>query len=151
MTVVHERAHPLAASPGLIFHGVSFKPADHSTRVFDVAGLDKELEDPDVFSWVDIQAPDIAPMNEVLRRMDIDLVLVSHFDQPEVLPRIVERPDCLAFYLYPIYDPERHLDTTRGMSFWCRFSVELGHSPSQYGAASRLSADSVGLHRARGQ
>ncbi len=55
-------------------------------------------------------------MNEVLRRMELDLTLVSHFDQPEVLPRIVERPDCLAFYLYPIYEPERHLDTRRGLS-----------------------------------
>jgi magnesium transporter len=69
-----------------------------------------------VFSWVDIQAPDIAPMNEVLRRMDIDLVLVSHFDRPEVLPRIVERSDCLAFYLYPVYEPEQHLDTSRTIS-----------------------------------
>jgi len=52
----------------------------------------------------------------VLRRLDIDLVLVSHFDTPEVLPRIVERPDCLAFYLYEIEEPERHLDTSRELS-----------------------------------
>jgi magnesium/cobalt transport protein CorA len=97
----------------LVFHGVSFDPAKHTVRTFDLAGFDAELKDPDVFSWVDIEAPDIAPMNEVLRRMDIDLVLVSHFDRPEVLPRIAERADCLAFYLYPIYEPERHLDTTQ--------------------------------------
>ena len=66
-----------------------------------------------MFSWIDIQAPDITPLNEVLRRMDIDLVLTSHFDRPEVLPRIVERSDCLAFYLYPIYEPETHLDTAQ--------------------------------------
>jgi magnesium/cobalt transport protein CorA len=113
MTTVKGSPTPLASTPGLMFHGVSFDPAKHTVRTFDLGGFDAELEDPDVFSWVDIQAPDIAPMNEVLRRMDIDLVLVSHFDRPEVLPRIAERSDCLAFYLYPIYEPEGHLDTTR--------------------------------------
>ena len=111
MTTLKDSHPPLAATPGLVFHGVSFDPVKHTVRAFDLAGFDAELQDPDVFSWVDIQAPDIAPMNEVLRRMDIDLVLVSHFDRPEVLPRIVERSDCLAFYLYPIYEPESHLDT----------------------------------------
>jgi magnesium transporter len=93
------------------FYGVSFSPADRSTRTFGRDGLDRELADPAVFSWVDIEGPDIAPMNEVVRKMGIDLVLFSHFDKPEVLPRIVERNDCLAFYLYPIYAPERYLDT----------------------------------------
>ena len=113
MTSVKDSLAPLATAPGLVFHGISFDPSNHTVRIFDVAGLDAELRDPGVFSWVDIEAPDIAPMNEVLRRMDIDLVLVSHFDRPEVLPRIVERSDCLAFYLYPIYEPERHLDTAQ--------------------------------------
>jgi magnesium transporter len=93
--------------------GISFNPADRTTRTFARHELDRELADQAVFSWVDIEGPDIAPMNEVMRQMDIDLVLVAHFDEPEVLPRIVERPDCLAFYLYPIYDPDRHLDTSR--------------------------------------
>ncbi|HEY7142384.1 MAG TPA: CorA family divalent cation transporter [Methylomirabilota bacterium] len=113
MTTVKESLAPLAQTPGLVFHGISFDPSDHKVRPFDLAGFDAELRDPVVFSWIDIQAPDITPMNEVLRRMDIDLVLVSHFDRPEVLPRIVERSDCLAYYLYPIYEPERHLDTAQ--------------------------------------
>jgi magnesium/cobalt transport protein CorA len=113
MTTVKDPLTPLTSTPGLVFHGVSFDPVKHAVRTFDLTGFEAELQDPDVFSWVDIEAPDIAPMNEVLRRMDIDLVLVSHFDRPEVLPRIAERSDCLAFYLYPIYEPERHLDTTR--------------------------------------
>jgi magnesium/cobalt transport protein CorA len=127
VTIVKSRS-PLAATPGLVFHGVSFDVRDRSARSFDIAGLDAELEDEHVFSWVDIQAPDISPMNEVLRRMELDLTLVSHFDQPEVLPRIVERPDCLAFYLYPIYEPERHLDTGRGISDieFARLIVVLG-------------------------
>jgi magnesium transporter len=115
MTTLRDSHPPLAATPGLVFHGVSFDPVKHTVRTFDLTGFDAELQDPDVFSWVDIQAPDIAPMNEVLRRMDIDLVLVSHFDRPEVLPRIAERSDCLAFYLYPIYEPERHLDTAQAI------------------------------------
>lgn len=97
------------------FHGVSFDPADRSTRVFGREDLDRELGDPAVFSWIDVQGPDISELNEILRRWDIDLVLSSHFDEPEVLPRIVERPDCLAFYLYEIVDPERHLDTSRNL------------------------------------
>jgi magnesium transporter len=113
MTIVKDSVAPLSTAPGLVFHGISFDPSNHTVRTFDLAGLDAELQDPVVFSWVDIQAPDIGPMNEILRRMDIDLVLVSHFDRPELLPRIVERPDCLAFYLYPIYEPERHLDTSQ--------------------------------------
>jgi magnesium transporter len=116
MTTVKDSVAPLAATPGLVFHGISFDTSNHTVRTFDLAGLDAELQDPVVFSWVDIQAPDIAPMNEVLRRMDIDLVLVSHFDRPELLPRIVERSDCLAFYLYPIYEPERHLDTSQSIA-----------------------------------
>jgi magnesium transporter len=95
------------------FFGISFNPSDRSTREFGREDLDRELADPAVFSWFDIEGPEIAPMNDVLRKMGIDLVLVSHFDKAEVLPRIVERPDCLAFYLYPIYEPERYLDTER--------------------------------------
>lgn len=99
-----------------VFHGVSFNPKDHSTRSFDRAGLDRELADPSVFSWIDIQAPDISALNDVLKRFEIDLVLVSHFDKAEILPRIVERPDCLAFYLYEIEEPERHLETRLGLN-----------------------------------
>ena len=116
MTTIKESPTPLGTTPDLVFHGISFDPSNHTVRSFDLDGFDAELRDPVVFSWIDIEAPDITPMNEVLRRMDIDLVLVSHFDRPEVLPRIVERSDCLAFYLYPIYEPERHLDTAQTIS-----------------------------------
>jgi magnesium/cobalt transport protein CorA len=99
-----------------VFFGVSFDTRDRSSRLFDKAGLDAELKDPHVFSWIDIQGPDISALNDVLKRLDIDLVLVSHFDTPEILPRIVERRDCLAFYLYEIEEPERHLDTSHGLA-----------------------------------
>lgn len=99
-----------------LFHGVSFDTRDHTTRGFDRGALDAELANPDVFSWIDIQGPDIKALNEVLGHLDIDLVLSSHFDTPEVLPRIVERNDCLAFYLYEIEEPERHLDISHGLS-----------------------------------
>jgi len=103
-----------APAPG--FHGISFRPGDQTTRIFGFDELDGELSDPHVFSWIDVEAPEIGALNEVLRRLDIDLVLVSHFEAPEVLPRIVERPDCLAFYLYEVEDPDRHLDTSCGLS-----------------------------------
>jgi magnesium transporter len=97
-----------------VFHGVSFDRENQTVRPFGQEDLDRERLDTSVFSWVDLQAADINVLNDVLRRWDIDLVLTSHFDAPEILPRIVEQPDCLAFYLYEIEDPERHLDTSRG-------------------------------------
>ena len=102
--------------PDVIFHGVSFNPADHSVRLFGRGDLERELNDPTVFSWIDLQAPEISALNEILRRWEIDLVLTSYFKTPEVLPRIVERPDCLAFYLYEVEDPARHLDTSQGLT-----------------------------------
>ncbi len=98
------------------FYGVSFNRVDRSTRLFGPENLSVELEDTNVFSWIDIEGPDISVLNEVLRLVDVDLVLVSHFHTPEILPRIVERQDCLAFYLYEVCNPEQHLDTTKGIS-----------------------------------
>ncbi len=95
------------------FHGVSFDPLTRACRKFAREDLDRELRDPAVFSWIDLQTPDIGALNDLLRRWEIDLVLTGHFDEAEILPRIVERPDCLAFYLYEIIDPEQHLDTSR--------------------------------------
>lgn len=102
--------------PDFLFHGVSFNPADTSVRQFTYDELDRELADDAYFSWIDVESSDIERLNEVLRRWKIDLTLVNRFNEPEVLPRIVERPDCLAFYLYEIVDPERHLDTSRGLT-----------------------------------
>lgn len=99
-----------------VFHGVSFNPETRAVRTFSRNQLDAELQDPDVFSWIDVEGPDIEALNQILKRVEIDLVLVSHFQEPEILPRIVERPDSLAFYLYEIVNPERHLDTSRGLN-----------------------------------
>ena len=94
----------LAAVPGLVFHGISFDPANRTVRSFDLGGFDAELKDPTVFSWIDIEAQDITPLNEVLRRMDIDLVLVHQANlrivegvqkalglPPERVPHNIER------------------------------------------------------------
>lgn len=99
-----------------LFHGVSFHPARKEYRVFGPEDLARELADEAVFSWIDLEAQDIGVLNDLLRRFDIDLVLTSHFDAPEVLPRLVERSECLAFYLYEVEDPERHLDTANGIT-----------------------------------
>ncbi|HEU4521283.1 MAG TPA: CorA family divalent cation transporter [Thermoanaerobaculia bacterium] len=98
------------------FHGVSFHPSDTTVHRFGYAELDAELQNDGVFSWIDIQSSDISHLNEVLRRWEIDLILVNQFNAPEVLPRIVERSDCLAFYLYEVVDPDRHLDTSLAMT-----------------------------------
>jgi magnesium transporter len=101
---------------GTQFYGISFDPSNLSSRSFDAAEIDQELADEQVFSWIDVEGSDIEALNEVLRRLEIDLILVNRFREPEVLPRIVERPDCLAFYLYEVVDPERHLDTSQGLT-----------------------------------
>ncbi len=98
------------------FHCVSFNTKNRTARLFSVEELTRELNDEDVFSWIDIQAPNIDALNEILRVLNIDLVLTGYFDQPEVLPRIVERTDCLAFYLYEVFNPDKHLDTSHGLS-----------------------------------
>jgi magnesium transporter len=112
-----------------VFHGVSFNPHNLETRRFGHDDLERELADDSVFSWIDIESPDIFHLNDILQRMKIDLTLVSRFDAPEILPRIVERPDCLAFYLYEIADPEQHLDTSRGLREidFGRMILVLGH------------------------
>ncbi len=101
--------------PNTETYAVSFHRQDKSTRLFALDVLEKELADPEVMSWIDLQSPDISVLNHVLARLGIDLVLVSHFDEPEILPRIIEHADSLAFYLYEIANPEQHLDTSRGL------------------------------------
>src|SRR5690349_5767846 len=102
-------------APERVFHGVSFCPVEHTIREFTAEQVDRELRDNTVFSWIDLQADTVAPLNEVLAHVGIDLTLGVHFDAPEVLPRIHEHPKCLAFNLYEIEDPERHLDTSHGI------------------------------------
>lgn len=106
-------ANPSSSDAGSA-HCVSFHRRDRTSRTFQLADLERELSDDDVFSWIDIQGSRIAPLNDVLYRLGIDLVLTSHFEAPEILPRIVERPDCLAFYLDEVEDPELHLETSNG-------------------------------------
>ncbi|MGK2859114.1 MAG: magnesium transporter CorA family protein [Thermoanaerobaculia bacterium] len=97
------------------FHGRSFNPATRTVRAFDRAGFADELKDEDVFSWIDLEGRDIGAMNSLLQQVGIDLVLVSHFGEDEILPRIVDQSDCFAFYLYEILHPDAHLDTSSGL------------------------------------
>ena len=99
-----------------VFYGVSFSRTDKNIRRFSHEELDRELQDEGVFSWIDVQGSDIQILNDLLLKLELNLRLVSHFDDPEILPRIVERAESLAFYLYEVEDPERHLDTSRGIS-----------------------------------
>lgn len=97
------------------FYGVSFNRTNRTTTAFSKDKLVSELQNRDVFSWIDVEAPRIEALNGILRNLEIDLILAERFDEPEVLPRIVERADCLAFYLYEIVNPEQHLDTSHGL------------------------------------
>ena len=119
----------MADSRASKLHGVSFNPLTRESRTFSWDDVDHELKDPDVFSWIDVEGPDIRELNEVLKLVNIDLTLMSHFGAPEILPRIVEHKDCLAFYLYEINDPELHLDTSHGLKEieFSRMVLVLGH------------------------
>lgn len=99
----------------LVF-GLNFNRASKAVAELNVHDIRAEIENPEAFSWIDVQGPDINALNDILHLVGIDLVLVSHFDKPEILPRIVERSDCLAFYLYEVEDPGRHLDTKTGLA-----------------------------------
>ena len=99
-----------------VFYGVSFNTKDRTTRTFHPEEFVNELQDMDTFSWIDIEATEIDALNQVLRQIDLDLVLVGNFHRPEVLPRLVTHPDCLAFYLYMVVDPEQHLDTSHELT-----------------------------------
>ena len=79
------------------FYGVSFSRSDKSIRRFSNENLDRELLDEGVFSWIDVQGGDIGVLNDLLLKLELNLRLVSHFDDPEILPRIVERSESLAF------------------------------------------------------
>jgi magnesium transporter len=111
-------AHAVAAPSApreTIFHGTSFRTADRSYREFGAADLRRELADAEVFSWIDVQAADAGALRPVLDALGLGDSVVERFDAPEILPHLVERPDGLAFYLYEIEDPGRHLDTRQAI------------------------------------
>ncbi len=66
-------------------HAVSFNRATKTTHAFALADLERELQNAEVYSWIDIRGPDISVLNDTLRRLRLDLVLVSQFDEPEKL------------------------------------------------------------------
>lgn len=104
-----------APDPDAVVYAVSFNREDKTTRRFDIADLETQIADLEVMSWIDVQSEDISALNGVLAQLGVDLVMVSHFDEREILPRIIERNNCLAFYLYEIANPEMHLDTSHGL------------------------------------
>ena len=56
-----EQHHDLA--PEALFFGGSFNPGAQAVRYFERVNLDAELGDPDVFSWIYIQAAEISALN----------------------------------------------------------------------------------------
>ena len=97
------------------FHGFSFRLRDREVREFPEERLGAELGDADVFSWIDLESADKGPLLDLLARLGVDAKVAERIDAPEVLPWIVERPNCVAFRLYEIDHPERHLDTAAGI------------------------------------
>src|SRR5262249_37997136 len=92
------------------FHGSLFRLDDRSIGSLPKSELRATLSDPNSFVWVDIQARDVRPLNDLLYDLGIDIVVGRHFEHPAVLPRLCEHPHCLVFYLYEVKDPLRHLN-----------------------------------------
>lgn len=97
------------------FHGVSFCPRTRAVRTFDEAGLAAELADPEYFSWIDLESPDTGRLHAVLDRLGVDRNVARRLGTPEILPWIVELPNCVAYRLYEIDHPEDHLDASGGV------------------------------------
>jgi len=77
--------------------------------------LDRWRAAPGVFVWIDVEAPTVDALNNLLPALGLDLVLGRHIDDPALLPRIVEHAECLACYVYEVADPDRHLHIANGL------------------------------------
>lgn len=97
------------------FHGVSYNPLNKESIAFELADLDQYKQKEDSFCWIDIYSHDISDLYDVLQRFNNDLSLEDHFEEPEILPRILEREDSLVFFLYEAINPDRHLDTSQAL------------------------------------
>ena len=102
-------------TPPAIVHGFSFRLSDRHVSTFADAELTDELADADVFSWIDLECEDVAALHAVLDRIGVDRRVTERILAPEVLPWIVERPNCVAFRLYEIDHAEGYLDTRSGL------------------------------------
>ncbi len=96
-------------------YAVNFHRQHKTAHTFTLDALESELSDTDAMTWIDIQSNDITAPNQVLSRLGISLVLFDHFDEPEVLPRIIEHQGSLSFYLHEVEHPDQHLDTSHGI------------------------------------
>jgi magnesium transporter len=94
---------------------MSFCPRDHGVREFDQAALESQLSDSEVFSWIDLESADHGELLAILDRLKVDRKVADRLDSPEILPWIIERPNCVAFRLHEIDHPERYLDTSKGL------------------------------------
>jgi magnesium transporter len=102
-------------APPVRFHGLSFRLRDREVREFTDPRLCDEISDPEVFSWIDLESEHAAPLLEVLDRLKVDRKVADRLESPEILPWIVERPNCVAFRLYEVDHPESYLDTSGGL------------------------------------
>lgn len=97
------------------FHGTSFRLRDRAVRTFGQDGLEAELADGEVFSWIDLECAAPGPLHALLDRMQVDRRVADRLMSPEILPDIAERPNCVAFRLYEVDHPERYLDSKQGL------------------------------------
>ncbi|CAK0740938.1 conserved membrane hypothetical protein [Gammaproteobacteria bacterium] len=97
------------------FHGISFRLRDHATQEFREIDLPLVQADAEVFFWVDLESVDLVPLFGLLDYLRIDRKVADHLNATEILPWIVERPNCIAFRLYEISRPETHLETSTGV------------------------------------
>jgi magnesium transporter len=98
------------------FRAWSFDPAGKTVRPFRRDGLAAELASRSTFAWIDLQTPGVAALRALLAEMGLDDAPCRGFDTTEILPRIEEQERYVSFHLFEIEDPERHLDTSKGLA-----------------------------------
>ncbi len=100
---------------GTLITALGFDTRTKVVEPFQPELLPELARETEAFYWIDLQGKQIEPLKELLRSLGIDLELEHDVEAPEVLPRIHEHAECLAFQLYEIPDPGRYLDTSRGI------------------------------------
>jgi Mg2+ and Co2+ transporter CorA len=98
-----------------LFHGVRFDPRDRSSRTFGRESWSRSWPTTPCSAGSTCRAPDRVAQRAAAPARDRPQA-GQPLRRAEILPRIVERTDCLAFYLYEVEDPERHLDTGQGLA-----------------------------------
>lgn len=92
---------------------IHFAPETKETELIDGDRLHELWERSSGFFWIDINSPDISPVNEILAHLQVNAQWTDHFESPEILPHLHDTPSAISFYIYHIEHAESLGDTSR--------------------------------------